>query len=209
VPRQRKLAGESGLTLIEVMIAILIITVGLVGALDALISSSKLSVTSQRVQATATAAEQTMEQLRAMNYSSLALSSLPTQSSSGNPAGDTSGNPLDPDYWVSGSNLLIVSNFNQETSATLSDVSSSGEPLVGGGSVSPGPVSVSSDGFTVSVYTFITWVADNCVFLGVNLCPGTENAKRVTVAAVIQNGGGIGAQKPFWLSTIVPNPNAI
>jgi prepilin-type N-terminal cleavage/methylation domain-containing protein len=205
----RRLGGQAGFTLIEVLIAILITTVGLVGTLDALISSNKLSLTTERVQATATAAEQTMEQLRGMNYGSLALSALPLHSSTGDSPTDTSGDPSDPDYWVSGSYLDVVNDFNQETSTILADVANVGEALVTGGTVNPGPVTVTSDGFSVNVYTYITYVTDNCVYLGVNLCPGAENAKRLTVAAVINGGGGTGADKPFWLSTVVPNPSAI
>jgi Tfp pilus assembly protein PilV len=205
----RRIARDNdGMSVIEVLIAVLLLTVGLLAVLYGLVASNHLNLTTQRVQATATAAENAMEQLRATPYNSLGLSSLPTHTSDGNASSDKSGNPTDPDYWVSGTNLLVVANYNQESSAALSGVSTSGEAMIGGGTVNPGPAHVASDGFTVYVYTFISWVNDSCVYLAVNLCPGGEDAKRVTVAAVLDGGGGVGADKPFWLSTVVANPDA-
>jgi len=200
--------NEHGFTVVEVMVAVLLLTIGLVGTMQAFISSDGANLTSQRAQAVSTAAEQELEQLRAMSYNSLALSLLPTHTSDGNASGDNSGDPTDPDYWISGSNLLVPNSFAQETSGILATVASAGEVLIGGGSVSPGPVTLTSDGFTVTVYRFISWVNDSCVFgvLG-DLCPGTEDAKRLTVAVVL-TGGVVGEKKPFWLTTIVANPNA-
>lgn len=204
---RRFISDDAGFTVIETLIAILLLTVGLMGALYGLVSTNHLNLTTQRLQAASTAAEDTMERLRATSYSSLALSSLATHTLDGNSGSDTSGNPSDPDYWVSGTNLLIVTDYNQESSPTLAGVSSSGEAMIGGGTANPGPVTVASDGFTLSVYTFITWVNDTCDYLGVELCP-TDDAKRLTVAAVLDGGGGVGANKPFWLSTVVANPDA-
>jgi prepilin-type N-terminal cleavage/methylation domain-containing protein len=200
--------SERGFTVVEVMVAVLLLTVGLVGTMQAFISSDGANLTTQRAQALSTAAEQELEQLRAMSYSSLALSSIPTATTDGNQPGDNSGDPSDPDYWISGANLLIPNDFAQETSGTLPTVASTGEVLIGGGTVPPGPVTLTSDGFTVTVYRFISWVNDTCVYGSQgDLCPGTEDAKRLTVAVVL-DGGGVGESKPFWLTTIVANPAA-
>jgi hypothetical protein len=75
--------------------------------------------------------------------------------------------------------------------------------------VNPGPVTENTAGFTASVYTFISWMNDSCVYLGIDLCPGTKDAKRLTVAVVLEGvGADVGAGKPFWLSTVVANPSA-
>jgi prepilin-type N-terminal cleavage/methylation domain-containing protein len=201
-------AGERGFTIIEVMIAVLVLVVGLVGTLQAFISADDGNMATQQAQALSTAAEQQLEQLRAMTYNSLALSSLPTGTGDGNGTGDTSGDPSDPDYWVSGSYLKIANNFAQEAGGLLSTVAATGEALISGGSVSPGPVTVTSDGYTVTIYRYISWVVDSCVLGSVNLCPGAEDAKRITVAAVL-SGSNIKAAKPFWLTTIIANPDEV
>jgi prepilin-type N-terminal cleavage/methylation domain-containing protein len=199
--------GEQGFTIIEVMVAVLVVAVALVGTLQAFISSDHGNLATQETQAVSTAAEQALEQLRAMSYTNLALSSFPIATGTGNPTGDTSGDPEDPDYWVSGTNLVIPNNFSQITSGVLSTVASVGEALIGGGTISPGPITVSSDGFNVTIYRYVTWVVDSCLLGGLNLCPGTQDAKRITVAAVL-DGTGTSVPKPFWLSTIVANPDA-
>lgn len=201
--------GEQGFTVIEVMVAILVVAVALMGTLQAFISSDHGNLETQETQAVSTAAEQALEQLRAMSYSSLALSSLPIGTGTGNPTGDTSGDPEDPDYWVSGTNLVIPNNFSQISSGVLTTVASAGEALIGGGTISPGPTTVSSDGFTVTIYRYVTWVVDSCLYGSLNLCPGSQDAKRITVAAVLTGTGtGTSPPKPFWLTTIIANPNA-
>lgn len=214
-------ARQDGFTLIEALVAMAILVTGLLSTFVALNASSHLTLTTQREQAAMTAAEQQMEQLRAMTYANLALSYAPSHSADGNAATDTSGNPSNPDYWVSSSasNLLIPSNFNSESSGTLSGVPSSGEPFVtSSGGVSPGPVTVSSDGFTATVYRFITWEKESCIDIATitGLCTLfnasedallNEDAKRITVAVVIGSGGN-GVSKPVWLTTLVGDPQA-
>jgi prepilin-type N-terminal cleavage/methylation domain-containing protein len=205
----RKRTGEQGFSLIEVMVAVLVVAVALIGTMQAFISSDHGNLATQQTQAVSTAAEQALEQLRATSYNSLALSSFPIQTGSGNPTGDTSGDPEDPDYWVSGANLVIPNNFAQVTSGVLTTVASVGEALIGGGTINPGPVTVSSDGFNVTIYRYVTWVVDSCLLGSINLCPGTEDAKRITVAAVLDGTGtGTSVPKPFWLTTIIANPDA-
>src|ERR1700685_4417293 len=199
---------EHGFGIIEVLVAILILAFGIVGTLQAFISSDHANLATQRAQAISTAAEEALEQMRAMTYSSLGLSSLPTHTSDGDGTGDHTGNPTDPDYWVSGTNLLIPNNFAKETGGLLQTVASTGEALISGGTVRPGPSTVTSDGFTVTIYRYITWFDDSCLFGSLNLCPGIDDAKRLTVAAVLSGSGPATTQKPFWLTTIVANPDA-
>lgn len=207
-PPRSRLADEDGFTLIEVLVAALLMVVGIVATLQMFTTSSHITLTAQREQAAMTAAEQAMEQIRALPYASMALATpLPSHESDGNATGDSSGNPTDPNYWVNstGSTLKIPSNFSSEASSTLS----SGETLISGGSVSPGPSSVSSNGYTVKVYRYITWVNDVCTYLSSDLCSGTQDAKRITVAAVISGTqASVGVQKPVWLTTVAVDPNA-
>ena len=204
--------SEQGMTLVEVLIASLLLVTGLLATFGTFAVTGHVNVTTQRTQVAFTAAEQQLETLRAMTYTNLALSSVPTHTTDGNLGGDTSGNPTNPDYWVSSTvagNLIIPTDFNKESSSTLTGVSASGEVMVSGGSVSPGPTTVTVNGYTVKVSTFITYVNDSCVYNLIDLCATGQDAKRIVVAAIVSSsGGGQGAQKPVWLTTVVGNPKA-
>jgi type II secretory pathway pseudopilin PulG len=200
-------SNEAGFTLIEVLVSAIILIGGLLGLFTALNASSHLSTTVLRQQVATNEAEKAIEQVQARSFSGLWMATLPTATGDGILAGDTSGNPANPNYWVTGTNLKIAANFNSETGGTLAGVSLTGEPFVTAGSTGTGiagatPTTFSDGGVTGSVYTYVTWVDENCA--------GTDpvtDAKRVTVAAVLNRTAGVGANKPVWLSTTVPNPS--
>lgn len=207
---RRRITAEDGFTIIEVLVAIVLIAVGVLGTFATLDSSSHLTASSQREQAAMTAAEQAMEQVRANTYTNIAIGTpLPTAAGTdGNASTDHSGNPTNPNYWVSGTSLKIPANFNQESSGTLTGVSSSGEPFVTGGSVVPSS-SVTTGGYSATVYRYVTWVNDTCNYGGTDKCSGAQDAKRITIAVVLggtQNNTGV--QKPVWLTSVVANPKA-
>ena len=124
--------------------------------------------------------------------------------SHGNPAGDTSTNPTNPRYYVSGTNLLIKTNYRDWTSGTVAGVAAGGEQMVSGGDVAPGPDTFSANGRSGKIYRFVSWRDENC---SGNRCPGTQDSKRVTVAVVLDAARG-GPSKPLWFSSIVNNPDA-
>ncbi len=206
-----RLRHEAGYTMIEMLVALIILVTGGLATVGAMASSSHVSLTTQREQAAWTAAEQAMEKLRAMPYANLALSSTPAH------ATDTNSNPSNPDYWVSSStgNLIIPNSFNNESSGTLSGVSSSGETMVTTatacttGTAVCATTTVSTGGYTVTVYQFVTYINDTCLYNSIELCSSSgQDAKRLVVAAVVPSEHNTGVQKPVWLSTIVENPTA-
>jgi prepilin-type N-terminal cleavage/methylation domain-containing protein len=209
--------SEAGFTLVEVMVAALILVIGLLGVFVSLDAASHLDTTSRRQQVALTQAEQAMEQLKAVPYAQLALSSAPSH------ANDTSTGkvPSVPNYWVStsGGKLIIPGDFNDKTSGTLSGTPAAGEPLITGGSAAPstrcasGQACAPVDGLDFTVYRYVTQ-EDECTQLlslcNISLLQSLLNqyAKRVTVAVVVDGGPGVGATKPVWLSTVVANPNS-
>src|ERR1700685_4541029 len=80
--------NEHGFGVIEVLVAVLLLAFGIVGTLQAFISSDHANLATQRAQAISTAAEQALEQMRAITYSSLGLSSLPPHTRGGDGTGD-------------------------------------------------------------------------------------------------------------------------
>lgn len=211
---RRRAANEDGIAVIEVLVAIVLLTIGIIATFQTLDSTAHLTLTTQREQAAMTLAEQTMENIRSNKYSVIALSAAPSGSLGldGNSTGDTSGNPSNPNYWVntSGTAMTIPVNFNQETSGTLSGVSASGESFVTSATstITPKSTSVSTDGYTATVYRYVTYVNDTCTYGGSDKCSSTTDAKRITVAVVLNSSTTTGVQKPVWLSSVIANPSA-
>lgn len=165
-------------------------------------SASHGTLTAQREQVAMTAAEQQMETLRAWLYTDLGLKSLPVQTGDGNAPTDHSGNPANPNYWVRGLNLFVPTDFNQETSPAT------GEPLVTTIAGAAKSDTISVGGYTASIYRYISSVTDTCPPPAlVPICTSvTPDAKRITVAVVLNPGVGVGVLKPVWLSTGVAAP---
>lgn len=199
--------GEAGFTLVEVMVAVLVVTIGLLGLLVTLNSSGHLDTTVKRQQAVTTRAEQEMEQLRAMGWTQLWMASVPVAGS--DPPGSTSDVPTNPNYWVNGSALKIRTNFSSKLqSAPLPGTPAGGETFVVSGSgstgsgVAPGPTLFAIGGVQGNVWRYVTRVAETCPS-GSAVTP----AIRLTVAVRLDAVAGLGANKPVWLSTLVANPS--
>lgn len=208
---RRLVADESGFTLIELMVAVLVMTIGVIAVLTSFDSSRTLA-TSAEIRSTATAqAEREIERVKSQPWAQEALNSSP-----GNPLGST---PADPRYYVSSGpcdssvNLPVHSPCYQWDWNNTANV----EPLLvctlptDPGCTQTGidnpwdswssVVSASDSSVRLSgrIYRFITWVNDpNC---SASSCGGTNAYKRITVAITVN-----GLAKPIWLSTVDQNP---
>lgn len=203
---------ERGFTMIEVLFAALVISVGLIAVFGALDSSDRLTRTARYQNIALSQGEGQMELLRSTRYADLGLTSLPTSAAAGNPANDpTPTNPSNPNYWVRGSDLKIVQNFSSMTSPTLptTNLLANGEEALISSASGVAPTKTFNVGnVTGTVYTYVTWVDENCSLVLLNLCPTTQDAKRLTVAVKVDSTPGSGPQKPIWFSSVVANPGA-
>jgi Tfp pilus assembly protein PilV len=181
---------------IEVLIAALVLTVGIVGLIGAFDSSRKLTLLSERRTAMAHRAQLEIERLQAIPYSELAMTSAPTHSTE----------TTNPDYYVKEG---IPPEYQYGA------VSTEAETLVTGGGISPAPSGRKcsekvgacewKDGLVSgNVYDFVTWHTDkNC---GAK-CPATENYKRVTVVVTVKVPSGNHEASPVRVSTLIAKPN--
>lgn len=214
---RRAPSSEAGFTLVEVMVAALILVIGLLGVFVALDAASHLDTTSRRQQVAVNQAEQAMEQMKALPYASLALSSAPAHQNDTS----TSNVPSIPNYWVStsGGKLIVPADFNKKNSGTLSGTPTAGEPLITGGSAAPqtrcasGQTCPAIDGLSFTIYRYVTQ-EDECTQLlslcNISLLQNLLNqySKRIVIAVVMDSRPGDGVTKPVWLSTVVANPNS-
>lgn len=181
--------SESGFTMIELMLAVLVGTAGLVALVGTFDVSRRVTDYAEMKEAAAHVAEQTIEQLRDVEYGALALSGNPT------PASAT--DPNDPAYYLgTGAAGALTYRWDYGSTAT--------EPLViaASGVVAAAAQDWDNGRIRGKIYRYVT-----CVAPTVEECaqgPETSAYKRLTVAVTIDNA--MGPDKPILMSTLVGNP---
>lgn len=154
---------ETGLTLIEVMVAAVILVLGAMATFGILSAATKNAQRAKASQATLHLAQEEMERMRSLPYGKLAVSSVPAASS----------NPLNPNSRILGSTFALRKTPPGES-----------EPLVvDPEGISPqSPFSVGSPsggGVTGTVFRYVVWRNDDgCPEAQ---CPG-EDYKQLVVA---------------------------
>lgn len=189
--RPARIKRDDGFTLVEILIAMLVLVIGVLAVLAAFNAVRRLGTNSESQTVRAQVAEKDMQQLLSQGYDALGLSSTPTHSS----------DPINPTYYVTNGS---PSRFQWDLTNT-----SRTEPLCTsstscGGSIATGPASWSSGGESGSIYRFITWVDDPCDTNNPTYCAGTADYKRVTVMVTQNNPDG--PQKPLLISELVSDP---
>jgi prepilin-type N-terminal cleavage/methylation domain-containing protein len=175
---RRRLASQSGFSLIELLVAILLTTVGVMAIVSTFDYSRKLVTTAEKNEVIAHKAEAEMEKVLAIQYDKIALTAAPSAST----------NPDNPDYYLSGTSY----RWDQGTTGPQSDqlvIDSANGAVTHVSNWDDQVVRLSG-----SVYRYVTQV------------PGSSgNAKRVTIVVTV-NGRDL--KKGVMVSSIVTNPDA-
>lgn len=197
-----RMRAEAGFTLVEVLVAAVLLATGLLALVASLDEARGLGNVSQHESAAAHFAERDLENWLARPYNEVALSRDPTS-------------PADPrvSTWSSIANANLPSSPNDERSITneaICTTTGTNCPLVG--TVDP-IASWSDDKFGTRgyVYRYVTWVND--AYCPDTNCPGTTDYKRITIAVTITNSSGNtpaqGPKTPIVVSAVKPDPTRI
>jgi prepilin-type N-terminal cleavage/methylation domain-containing protein len=189
----RELAAEDGFTLIELMIASLIMVVGLLALVSGLDHSRNLVTQSEKVEAATHQAERAVERILALRYDQVALTTAPSDSAS----------QADPRFWVSGSTYQWDQNSTRsEAFETLCVTRCPSEAAGAVGTI------VAAEEWQDPksrlhgwVHRFVTEVPDLCP---ATECQGNQPAKRVTVGVTVD--GNEPLAKPVFISTLMIDP---
>jgi hypothetical protein len=180
-----RLLAADGQALIEVMVAILVLMVGLVGLLTGFATASKLSLISQRQATMSHIAEREIERIEAISYPEIGLSSTPSTSADHN----------NPDHYVSGGTTPTFEWDRTGNSSETLDIDTTNGTVA--------PVQSWSEGdLSGSIYDFVTWTADTACGEG---CPTSDDYKRITVAVTAP---GHASPSPVYVSSVIVNPDA-
>src|SRR3989442_5186321 len=186
----RSSLGERGFTLIEVLIAVFLITVGVAATIGVMGASGRTTLGAQRSEVATQQAQAEIEKLSTLSYGQLALTSAPQASS----------DPSNPDSRVTGSSFAVGSGLSEQLVLTAG----AGQTAM----VDPGPqsFSVGTGGAAVTgkIYRFVSWHDERCPN---SLCDGTQNTKRVTVAVTLDSSPTQGARAPLWISSLIADKN--
>jgi Tfp pilus assembly protein PilV len=186
-PAPRRLAGqEDGFAIIELMVALLVLTVGTLGMFMGFISSQKASLVAERETSMAHVAQQQIEYVQGIPYSQIGMSAAPSPST----------DPTNPDFYVTGGPTPTFQwNRTAGTSEPL-DVDATTPGVIA-------PVQSWTEGkFSGQIYEFVTWTTDpKCA----PTCPSSQDYKRITVAVTLGTGG---QPHPLYLSSVIADPPA-
>jgi type II secretory pathway pseudopilin PulG len=194
--------SEQGMTLIEVQVALFILTIGVVGTLSLFTVAKAASMNAQRHEVAVHQAQKEMEYLRSLSYEQLELTGPPQ------PADRLENDPTKIGY-TDGSSFVVRS---ANGGAAVVEQLVLPDPAPDGAlSPAPTPFSVGDMGISGKVYRFVTWRPEDCGLDvgGVQICPGDHDTKRLVVAVTIDDtGGGSALSKPVWMTSITVDPQA-
>jgi type II secretory pathway pseudopilin PulG len=170
---------EHGFTIIEVVIASLVLTLGAMATFGLLSSATKNTQRAKATQVALNLAQQELEALRSLEDKERALTATPPHS----------GSPLHPNYRVETANGTFA--LTREPPADYGKLVVNGGSLYGGGTVSdgvinPGPVPFQSGDVSGDVYRYVVWRNDTTCGAS---CPGEQDFKQIVVAVKLDKPG--------------------
>jgi type II secretory pathway pseudopilin PulG len=183
---ERLIHDERGFTIVEVMVAAALMVVGVIAMITTFDGSRDLVNTSEKNGIAASRGQLEVEKALSLDYKNIALTSTPAHS----------GSSSSPDYYANGDGTY---QWDQSASPKPADpmvVDATDGAIVHASTWSDGQSRLSG-----SVYRYVTWIDDPHV-------PGTQNAKRITVAVTVDNVGAVGPKKPVIVSSVAFDPKA-
>jgi len=173
--------GEDGLTVVEVIVAGMILVVGSLGVLGMVDTATRNTFRVEQSQAVANVLQREMEEIKALPYEEIAMTTLPSQVSDED-------NP--------NSRVVGTAFYTNRNGTGL-------KPLISGGSVAPGPESFEVEDVKGSVHRYVVW--DNCI---PSLCDDGEFLKRVIVVVRLDTTASGGVRRYQEIQGQVIDPEA-
>lgn len=179
----RATCREDGLTVVEVVVAGMILTVAGLGVLGMVDAATRNTFRVEQSQLVNNVLQREMEKIKATPYEDLGLTSLPTYQSGVN----------SPNSRVEGSAFRTSRNG-----------AGAGKPLVTEGTVVPGPEPFQIEDVTGTIYRYVVW--DLCP---AGTCTDGDFLKRVVVVAKLDSTGPGGAERRYQeLQSQIVDPEA-
>jgi hypothetical protein len=180
----RRLAGqESGMTVVEVVVAGMILVVGSLGVLGMVDTATRNTFRAEQSQAVSNVLQREMEKIREMPYDEVGLTALPVAE-----AGENNPN-----------SRVVGTSFR-----TVRDGSGEGKPMISGGALASGPESFEVEDVKGMIYRYVVW--DNCP--GNETCVDGEFLKRAIVAVKLDATAAGGERRYQEIQSQIMDPEA-
>ena len=184
----RGTSNEDGLTIVEVVVATLILTVGALATFGLLSSATKNTERAKATQVALDRAQRELEVLRNLTIEERALMTMPTPS----------GNPLNPNYRVNGEGYFALTreppgNY-EELVVNGGDLEDEEEGVIEGGAIDPGPTPFISGDVSGEVYRYVVWRNDEKCG---EACLGSQDFKQIIVAVKLDTPGNQAAERGY------------
>ena len=184
----KRLRDESGFTVIEGVVACMLITIGGLATLQIFTASAKNTIRSEQNQVVNARLQAELEKIKALPYSQVAMTEGVAAVA----------NPNDPRSRVSGSTFAVAESGGSDFSPMAVDATN--------GKVVPGPTAFTSGDVSGHLYRYVVWRNDpKCPETS---CPGSEDLKRVIVAATLIDTPSTGPRSYHELHTEISDPDA-
>lgn len=189
---------EAGFTLVEVIIAALIVAVTALAVLSAVDAATRNTFRAQQSQALNSRLQSEIEKIKQLPYGQVALTSAPSHAT----------DPKDPNYRVSGTQFNIASSpnapaVNQSLVYNGGVSHDQGISTVSAGTVAPGPTPFQSGGVKGKIYRYVTWQQDaSCTSCG------SPWVRHLTVIATLDTTAAGGVRAYQELQSDLDNPTA-
>jgi type II secretory pathway pseudopilin PulG len=170
IRRRLALRREEGMTVVEVMVAGVIMVLGGLAVLQLVDAAARNNFRAEQSQVVSNRLQEEMEKIKQLPYDQVALTGLPA---------DTS-DLTDPRWRVSGTNYATTQQGGDPRPLLYNGSALYGGGTVNGGAIDPTPIPFQGGDVHGNIYRFVVWENDaTCSDLQ---CPGQQDLKKVVVA---------------------------
>jgi type II secretory pathway pseudopilin PulG len=176
----RPLRREEGMTLVEVLVAAIILSLAAMATFGVLTAATRNAQRAQATQIALDKAQEEIEKLHTLSYSELALTTAPADAES----------PRNPNYRYRETDMKFA--LQRDPLGHYVEIVRNGGPLRGagpitGGVVVPGPIPFQEGDVSGELYRYVVWRNDEqCPESEIgteDFCPGHQDYKQIIVAA--------------------------
>ena len=197
---------EEGLTLIEVLVAAIVLALAAMATFGVLAAATRNAQRAQATQVALDKAQEEMEKLHTLSYDELALTVAPQHRTS----------PLNPNYRINANGEFAV---RRDPLGQYADMVVQNDPLWGtekrveDAVVTPGPIPFQEGNVSGELYRYVVWRNDTQCPQGPvgteDFCPGDQDYKQLIVTAKLDTPGSESRERNYVeVQSQVSNPEA-